>query len=292
MKEEGVELNVKDISDFPKHPFKINNDLNYEELKNSIIESGVLVPTIVRKKEDGKYEMLSGHRRKKICEEQGIKKIPCIVKDVSDEEAIILMVDSNLQRDKILPSEKALAYKMKYEAIKHQGKTSDPLGSKLSIEDIVKDTNDSATQIRRYIRLNYLIPELLQLVDDTVLKDKRATLTMGLRPAVELSYLSKDDQELVYEEITYEDLTPSHVQAKRIRELGEKGELDSDILESIFLEQKPNQAKRLSFNEERIRKVLPKDIKDYKIEDFIIKAIESYSKTLSNERGDSYDLDI
>lgn len=289
MKEEVVELNVKDICDFPKHPFKINNDLNYEELKNSIIESGVLVPTIVRKKEDGKYEMLSGHRRKKICEEQGIKKIPCIVKDISDEEAIILMVDSNLQRDKILPSEKAMAYKMKYDAMKSM---TPSVSNKRKDEILGEQVGESREQIRRYIRLNNLISELLQLVDDTVLKDKRSALTMGLRPAVELSYLSKDDQELVYEEITYEDLTPSHVQAKRIRELGEKGELDSDILESIFLEQKPNQAKRLSFNEERIRKVLPKDIKDYKIEDFIIKAIESYSKTLSNERGDSYDLDI
>lgn len=289
MKEEVVELNVKDICDFPKHPFKINNDLNYEELKNSIIESGVLVPTIVRKKEDGKYEMLSGHRRKKICEEQGIKKIPCIVKDISDEEAIILMVDSNLQRDKLLPSEKAMAYKMKYDAMKSM---TPSVSNKRKDEILGEQVGESREQIRRYIRLNNLIPELLQLVDDTVLKDKRSALTMGLRPAVELSYLSKDDQELVYEEITYEDLTPSHVQAKRIRELGEKGELDSDILESIFLEQKPNQAKRLSFNEERIRKVLPKDIKDYKIEDFIIKAIESYSKTLSNERGDSYDLDI
>lgn len=289
MKEEVVELNVKDICDFPKHPFKINNDLNYEELKNSIIESGVLVPTIVRKKEDGKYEMLSGHRRKKICEEQGIKKIPCIVKDISDEEAIILMVDSNLQRDKILPSEKAMAYKMKYDAMKSM---TPSVSNKRKDEILGKQVGESREQIRRYIRLNNLIPELLQLVDDTVLKDKRSALTMGLRPAVELSYLSKDNQELVYEEITYEDLTPSHVQAKSIRELGEKGELDSDILESIFLEQKPNQAKRLSFNEERIRKVLPKDIKDYKIEDFIIKAIESYSKTLSNERGDSYDLDI
>ena len=289
MKEEVVELNVKDICDFPKHPFKINNDLNYEELKNSIIESGVLVPTIVRKKEDGKYEMLSGHRRKKICEEQGIKKIPCIVKDISDEEAIILMVDSNLQRDKILPSEKAMAYKMKYDAMKSM---TPSVSNKRKDEILGEQVGESREQIRRYIRLNNLIPELLQLVDDTVLKDKRSALTMGLRPAVELSYLSKDDQELVYEEITYEDLTPSHVQAKRIRELGEKGELDSDILESIFLEQKPNQAKRLSFNEERIRKVLPKDIKDYKIEDFIIKAIESYSKTLYNERGDSYDLDI
>ncbi|MBO5476854.1 MAG: ParB/RepB/Spo0J family partition protein [Clostridia bacterium] len=289
MKEEVVELNVKDICDFPKHPFKINNDLNYEELKNSIIESGVLVPTIVRKKEDGKYEMLSGHRRKKICEEQGIKKIPCIVKDISDEEAIILMVDSNLQRDKILPSEKAMDYKMKYDAMKSM---TPSVSNKRKDEILGEQVGESREQIRRYIRLNNLIPELLQLVDDTVLKDKRSALTMGLRPAVELSYLSKDDQELVYEEITYEDLTPSHVQAKRIRELGEKGELDSDILESIFLEQKPNQAKRLSFNEERIRKVLPKDIKDYKIEDFIIEAIESYSKTLSNERGDSYDLDI
>ena len=289
MSDKIVELNVKDIKDFPKHPFKINNDINYEELKNSIIESGVLVPTIVRKKEDGKYEMLSGHRRKKICEEQGIEKIPCIVKDISDEEAIILMVDSNLQRDKILPSEKAMAYKMKYDAMKSM---TPSVSNKRKDEILGEQVGESREQIRRYIRLNNLIPELLQLVDDTVLKDKRSALTMGLRPAVELSYLSKDNQELVYEEITYEDLTPSHVQAKRIRELGEKGELDSDILESIFLEQKPNQAKRLSFNEERIRKVLPKDIKDYKIEDFIIKAIESYSKTLSNERGDSYDLDI
>lgn len=234
MKEEVVELNVKDICDFPKHPFKINNDLNYEELKNSIIESGILVPTIVRKKEDGKYEMLSGHRRKKICEEQGIKKIPCIVKDISDEEAIILMVDSNLQRDKILPSEKAMAYKMKYDAMKSM---TPSVSNKRKDEILGEQVGESREQIRRYIRLNNLIPELLQLVDDTVLKDKRSALTMGLRPAVELSYLSKDDQELVYEEITYEDLTPSHVQAKKIRELGEKGELDSDVLESIFWSQ-------------------------------------------------------
>ena len=229
-----IEINIKDINDFPKHPFKINNDLNYEELKNSIIDSGILVPAIVRKMDDGKYQMLSGHRRKKICEEQGLNKMPCIVKDVSDNEAVILMVDSNLQREKILPSEKAMAYKMKYDALKKQGKKVFPLGT----DSELKDTK---TQVYRYIRLNNLIPELLQLVDDTVLKDKRSALTMGLRPAVELSYLSKDDQELVYEEITYEDLTPSHVQAKRIRELGEKGELDSDVLESIFLEPKPNQ---------------------------------------------------
>lgn len=204
MKEEGIEIDVKDISDFKNHPFKINNDLNYEELKNSIIDYGVLVPTIVRQKDDGKYEMLSGHRRKKICEKQGIQKIPCIIKSMTDDEAIILMVDSNLQREKILPSEKALAYKMKYDAIKHQGKTSGPLDPKLSIEKVGKDTGDSATQIKRYIRLNYLIPELLQLVDDTVLKDKKSILTMELRSAVELSFLTKKEQEIVYEEISNE----------------------------------------------------------------------------------------
>ena len=171
-------------------------------MRNSIIESGVLVPTIVRKRDDGKYEMLSGHRRKKICEEQGIKKIPCIVKDISDEEAVILMVDSNLQREKILPSEKAMAYKMKYDALKQQGKTLFPSGTE-------SELNETKTQVYRYIRLNNLIPELLQLVDDTVLKDKRAVLTMGLRPAIELSYLSKDDQELVYEEITEKILQKS-----------------------------------------------------------------------------------
>ncbi len=292
MKEEVIEIDIKDISDFKNHPFKINNDLNYEELKNSIIDNGVLVPTIVRQKDDGKYEMLSGHRRKRICEEQGIQKIPCIVKNMTDDEAIILMVDSNLQREKILPSEKALAYKMKYDAIKHQGKTSDPLGPKLSIEEVGKDTGDSATQIKRYIRLNYLIPELLQLVDDTVLKDKRSILTMGLRSAVELSFLPKKEQEMVYEEISYEDLTPSHFQAKKIRELSEQGKLDSDTLESIFSEQKPNQEKRISFNENKIRSVLPKNIKDYKIEEFVIKAIENYSKTLALERGDQNDLEI
>lgn len=289
MKEEIVKIKVSDIKDFPKHPFKINNDLNYEELKDSILDNGVLVPAIVRKQEDGKYEMISGHRRKKICEENGISEIPCIVKDISDDEAIIMMVDSNLQRDKILPSEKAQAYKMKLDALNHQGKSLSPLGTKSSS---VNEIDDSKSQIYRYVRLTYLIPELMQLVDDTVLKDKRATLTMGIRPAVELSYLSKNEQEMVYEEISYEDITPSHVQAKKIRELSKNKTLNPDVLESIFLEPKPNQQKRISFNEERIRKALPKDIKDYKIEDFIIKAIENYSKTLALERGDKNDLNI
>ncbi len=285
MKEEIIELNIKDIIDFPNHPFKIIDDSNYEELRNSIIESGILVPAIVRRLDNGKFEMLSGHRRKKICEEQGIKRIPCIVKSLSNQEAIILMVDSNLQRDKILPSEKAMAYKMKYDVLKEQGKTLFPSGTS-------SELNDTKTQVYRYIRLNNLIPELLQLVDDTVLKDKRSALTMGLRPAVELSYLDKEDQELVYDEISYEDLTPSHVQAKRIRELGEKGKLNIEALEEIFLEPKPNQIKRISFNEEKLRRVLPKDIKDYKIEAYVLNAVENYSKMLAIERGDDYDLEI
>lgn len=285
MKEEIIELNIKDIIDFPNHPFKIIDDSNYEELRNSIIESGILVPAIVRRLDNGKFEMLSGHRRKKICEEQGIKRIPCIVKSLSNQEAIILMVDSNLQRDKILPSEKAMAYKMKYDVLKEQGKTLFPSGTS-------SELNDTKTQVYRYIRLNNLIPELLQLVDDTVLKDKRSALTMGLRPAVELSYLDKEDQELVYDEISYEDLTPSHVQAKRIRELGEKGKLNIEALEEIFLEPKPNQIRRISFNEEKLRRVLPKDIKDYKIEEYVLNAVENYSKMLAIERGDDYDLEI
>ena len=279
-----TKIKTKDIISFKDHPYKVEEDDSLKELMDSIKKTGLIHPVIVREK-NNKYEMISGHRRLKAYELLGIDEIEADIKELTDDEAIVFMVDSNIHREKILPSEKAMAYKMKYDALKQQGKTLFPSGTE-------SELNETKTQVYRYIRLNNLIPELLQLVDDTVLKDKRAVLTMGLRPAVELSYLSKDDQELVYEEITYEDLTPSHVQAKRIRELGEKGELDSDILESIFLEQKPNQAKRLSFNEERIRKVLPKDIKDYKIEDFIIKAIESYSKTLSNERGDSYDLDI
>lgn len=289
MKDEILELSIKDIKDFPNHPFKINNDLNYEELKDSIIENGVLQPVIVRLKDNGSYEMISGHRRKKICEENGIEKIPCIIKNISDDEAVIMMVDSNLQRDKILPSEKAQAYKMKLDALNHRGKSLSPMGTNSAS---VNEIPDSKSQIYRYVRLTYLIPELLQLVDDTVLKDKRSALTMGIRPAVELSYLSRDEQEMVYEEITYEDITPSHTQAKRIRKLSEDNKLDSDTLESIFLEPKPNQEKRISFNEERIRNALPKDLKDYKIEDFIIKAIENYSKVLALERGDKNDLEI
>ncbi len=291
MKEEVIEIDVKDIKNFPNHPFKITNDLNYEELRNSIVENGILVPAIVRKTDDGKYEMLSGHRRKQICEEQKIKKIPCLVKDLSDQEATILMVDSNLQRDKILPSEKAMAYKMKYDAIKSM---TPSVSDKRKDEILGEQVGESREQIRRYIRLNYLIPELLQLVDDTFLKDKRTTLTMGLRPAVELSYLTKNEQEMVYEEIYYEELTPSHYQAKRMRELSEKGKLNADEIENILCEEKGNQREQISFNKEKIEKALPSELlrrdKRY-IEQYILKAIDFY-KSAELERGDHNDLDL
>ncbi|NLL01673.1 MAG: ParB/RepB/Spo0J family partition protein [Mollicutes bacterium] len=174
MEEKIVNIEVKNIKDFPKHPFNVKKDINYFELEESIIENGVLIPAIVRKTKTGEYEMVSGHRRKNICIENNIEKIPCIVKDLTDEEAIIFMVDTNLQREKILPSEKARAYKMKYDLLRYKDKLS-PVGT---------NEKDSRTQIYRYIRLNYLIPELMQLVDDTVLKDKRSALTMGIRPAI------------------------------------------------------------------------------------------------------------
>lgn len=282
MEEKIVNIEVKNIKDFPSHPFNVKKDNNYFELEESIIENGVLIPAVVRKTKTGEYEMVSGHRRKNICIENNIEKIPCIVKDLTDEDAIIFMVDTNLQREKILPSEKARAYKMKYDLVRYKDKLS-PVGT---------NEKDSRTQIYRYIRLNYLIPELMQLVDDTVLKDKRSALTMGIRPAVELSYLTEEEQQKIYSEITYQYLTPSYYQAKRIRELSEVNKLDSDEIESIFLEQKPNQSKRISFNEERIRSVLPKNIKDYKIEDFIIEAIKRYSNEISLDGGDDHELEI
>ena len=287
MSEKIEEIDISLIDSFKNHPFQMREDESFLELKNSIIESGVLVPAIVRKRDDGKYEMLSGHRRMKICKEQAIKKIPCIVKNISDEDAVILMVDSNLQREKILPSEKAKSYKMKYDAFKKQGKTLFPSGTD-------SELNDTKTQVYRYIRLNNLIPELLQLVDDTVLKDKRTALTMGLRPAVELSYLNKKEQEMVYEEIYYDELTPSHYQAKKIRELSEQGKLSADEIENILCEEKGNQKEQISFNKEKIEKALPSELlrrdKRY-IEQYILKAIDFY-KSAELERGDDYDIDL
>ena len=204
------------IDSFKNHPFHVNNDESLRQLAKSIKENGLLTPLTVRLKNDGRYELISGHRRNAVMELLGMTETEVYIKSLADDEATIEMVDSNMYRKKILPSKKAFAYKMKYEAMKHQGK-------KTSGHDVQKLDEESDRNVRRYISLTYLIPELLQLVDDTVLKDKRTALTMGLLPAVELSYLNKEEQQLVYMEITYEDLTPSHGQAKQLRELSKPG---------------------------------------------------------------------
>jgi len=240
------------------------------------------MPIVVRIKEDNRYELLSGHRRKKAFEILGLNEINAIVKNLSDDDATIYMVDSNIYREKLLPSEKAFAYKMKMEAIKHQGKTSCHNGTKLrSDEKLSEKSNDSARQIQRYIRLTYLIPELLEIVDNTgKIKDKH-NLTMGLLPAVELSFLSKHEQQVVYSVITYEDVTPSHGQTIRIKKLSTKKLLTFDDIDKILLEEKGNQHEKISFNKSKIISVLPfslaKRDKRY-IEQYIIEAIKKYNK--------------
>lgn len=285
-------LNLEDIISFKNHPYKVEDNESLNELVQSINENGLLNPIIVRPK-DGKYEIISGHRRLKAMELNGYDQIDAYIRELDDDEATIQMVDSNLQREKVLPSEKAFAYKMKLDAIKHQGKkTSRHHVGKLESSD--KISNESGRQVQRYIRLTYLIPELLNIVDRTYEKNDKHSITMGLLPAVELSYLNKDEQMLVYSEMTYDDLSPSHAQAIRIRKLSEKKKLNAEVLEEILNEQKGNQHEQISFNKENIEKALPYELtkrdKRY-IERYIIKAIELY-RTMEQERGDFDDIEL
>ena len=286
-------IKLDKIASFENHPFQVNNDESLKELANSIKTNGLLNPLTVRKKDDGRYELISGHRRKMAMELVGIKEANAYVKELNDDEATIEMVDSNMYREKILPSEKAFAYKMKLDALKHQGKSC-ATGLHKSRENVGITNDESGETVRRYVRLTNLIPELLQLVDDTVLKDKRTALTMGLKPAVELSYLTKEEQKLVYMGITYEDLTPSLGQAVKIRELAKNDKLNFDSLEEILCETKGNQKEQISFNKEKIEKSLPSELlrrdKRY-IEQYIIKAIDYY-RSVELERGDDNDLDL
>ena len=267
-----TKIKIKDIIPFKNHPFKIEEDDSLKELMESINTTGLINPVIVRQKND-KYEMISGHRRLKAYELLGKEEIEANIKELTDDEATILMVDSNMQREKILPSEKAFAYKMKLDA---QKKLGVPQGHK-SREILANNSPDSSTNIQRYVRLTYLIPELLQLVDDTVKYGKNQIITMGIKPAVEISYLSKEEQNLLYAEILYEELTPSHAQAIKIRELSKNKQLNGDSLEEILDEKKGNQNDKISFNKDKIVKALPYEMtkrdKRY-IEEYIIKAIE------------------
>lgn len=280
---EIIKIKISEIDDFKNHPYKVELGDELNDLVESIKLNGLLVPIVVRRKENDRYELLSGHRRKKAYEILGLEEIDAIIKDLNDDESTIFMVDSNMYREKLLPSEKAFAYRMKMEAMKHQGKTSYHYDTKLrSDEKLSEKSNDSARQIQRYIRLTCLIPELLEIIDNSrKLKDK-PNLTMGLLPALELSFLSKQEQQIVYSVITYEDATPSHSQAIRIRKLSKKKLLTFDDIDKILLEEKGNQHEKISFNKSKIISVLPFDLvkrdKRY-IEQYIIEAIKSYKTT-------------
>ena len=276
------EIPIDQIDDFPNHPFKVRMDENMEQTAESVKQYGVLVPAIVRPKEDGRYEMVSGHRRKMACSLITRQSMPCIVRDLTDEEATIIMVDSNLQREQVLPSEKAFAYKMKLDAIKRQGKRSDltlsPVATKLdSATTLGQQSGESRDQVFRYIRLTNLIPEILDLVDNSALKEKDK-LQIALRPAVELSYLTEQEQHDLYETMTTEDCTPSHVQTMKMRKFSEEGRLNMDVIFSIMQEEKPNQKEQFKIPRKRISKFFAPGTPAQKIEDTIIKALEFYRK--------------
>lgn len=272
--EKVVTLNPAEISDFPNHPFKVKQDEAMAEMVESVRKYGVLVPALVRPKADGGYEMVAGHRRKFAATLAELPEIPCIVRDLTDDEATIIMVDSNLQRETILPSEKAFAYKMKLDAMKRQGQRSDltlrPLDTKSrSDEQLAKDSPDSARQIQRYIRLTELIPAILQMVDDG---------KIAFRPAVELSYLSLKQQEALYSTMECEDCTPSLAQAIKMKEFSKDGKLTEEVILSIMQEEKPNQREQFKMPKERISKYFAPGTPAQKIEDTIIKALELYRR--------------
>ena len=278
------DISIALIDDFPNHPFKVRMDESMMEMADSVKQHGILVPAIVRPKEDGRFEMVAGHRRMTACMIAEKELLPCLVRDLTDEEATIIMVDSNLQREQLLPSEKAFAYKMKLDALKQQGKrldlTSDPPGPKLgyrSNEELAASSPDSTTQIKRYIRLTALIPEILEMVDNSVLKEKDK-LQIALRPAVELSYLTQQEQRDLNETMQTEDRTPSHAQAIKMRKFSEDGRLNMDVIFSIMQEEKANQKEQFKIPKDRISKYFAPGTPVQKIEDTIVKALELYRK--------------
>jgi ParB family chromosome partitioning protein len=277
--EKVIDIKIDNIDDFPNHPFKVIDNEEMEQMKDSIIDNGVLVPALVRPKADGRYEMVSGHRRKFASQLANKETIPCIVRELSDDEAIIIMVDSNMQREEILPSERAFAYKMKLEALNHQGKRNDLTSVQVeqksnSRQKLSEELGTSEAQIFRYIRLTELIPELLDKVDEKII---------AFNPAVELSYLKEEEQYTLLDSMEYNDATPSHAQAIILKKLSQEGQLDEDKIDDILSQEKPNQIPKIKFNESRIRSVLPKNIENDKIEDFVIKSIEYYSKHLKQK---------
>ena len=265
------------IDDFPDHPFKVRDDEDMIQLVESVKERGVITPATVRQKEDGRYELISGHRRKRACELAGFEALRCEVVDLDRDAATVLMVESNYQRSQILPSEKAFAYKMRLEAMKRQGQRSDltlsPVGTKFdrSSEAITEETGDSRNQIHRYIRLTNLVSELLDLVDEGKIK---------MRPAVELSYLDEDSQRAVVDEIDLNQCTPSHDQTIRMRKFFTDGKLTPEVVSAIMSEEKPNQREKIVLRGDKVRSLIPKNIPVSQTEDYVVKALEHYSRFL------------
>ena len=278
------EIPIAEIDEFPDHPFKVLMDEDMEQLVDSIRRSGVMTPATVRQKEDGRYELISGHRRKKACELAGLETLKCEVKELTRDEAIIVMVESNLQRTTILPSEKAFAYKMRLEAMKRQGQRTDltcsPVGNKLqgvkSSDELAEKVGESKNQIFRYIRLTELVPEILQMVDER---------QIAFRPAVEISYLSEEQQYTLLEAMGYNDATPSLAQAIKMKKFMQEGKLTDGVIQSIMQEEKPNQKEKPAFKDERITKLIPKSIPRGQETDFVVKALEFYNRHLQRQRG-------
>ena len=294
-REKVVEIPLSEISDFPNHPFKVKMDAEMNGMADSIKQYGVLVPGLVRPKQGGGYEMVAGHRRKAASGLAEKITMPCIVRNLTDNEAVIIMVDSNLQRDKILPSEKAFAYKMKMDAIKRQAgrppkdncATVLPnFDGKRSREILAEKSSDSHEQIRKYIRLTELIPQLLDMVDNSVIRDKD-NQQIAMRPAVELSYLSPEQQSELLEEIVAEDKTPSHEQAIKMRKLSEEGQLNETAIHTIMNEEKPNQVEQFKMRKDRISRFFAPDTPIQKIEDTIVKALELLRQRERSRAGDA-----
>ena len=277
------DIPLAEIDEFPDHPFKVLMDEDMEQLVDSIKRSGVMTPATVRMKEDGRYELISGHRRKKACELAGLETLKCEVKELTRDEAIIVMVESNLQRTTILPSEKAFAYKMRLEAMNRQGERSDltssPLDNKLkgttSAQQISQKSGDSQPQIYRYIRLTELVPEILQMVDER---------QIAFRPAVELSYLTEGQQYTLLEAMEYNDATPSLAQAIKMKKFMQDGKLTDEVIQSIMQEEKPNQKEKPAFKDERITNLIPKSIPRGQETDFVVKALEFYNRHLQRSK--------
>ena len=277
------EIPLSEIDDFPDHPFKVKLDEDMNELTQSIRDKGLIFPIILRQKDNCRYEIVSGHRRRKACELLGFETIKAEIKELTRDEAIILMVDSNLQRSVILPSEKAFSYKARFEAMKRQGErtdlTSSPVGTKLrSDEELSQIVGDSRNQIHRYIRLTELIPPLLNLVDEG---------RIALRPAVEVSYLTKTEQEILSKAISYNDATPSYAQAILMRKYSSEGRLTPKQIEFMMQEEKPNQKDKISFRTDKLRKYIPSNVPYEKTEDYVLKALEYYHRY--TERKKDYD---